>query len=146
MLKKLPPNLEKFESYEIKQWYISKIPVIRVRKSGEDYYLTVKSQGHVSRIEHELKLDKTEFENLVKISATHPIEKRRYLIPIHNDLTAELDVFHSEPYKNLKMVEVEFKSEEEAKEFYPPEWFGSEVSFDPQYKNAVMALDKKDSN
>jgi CYTH domain-containing protein len=40
----------------------------------------------------------------------------------------------------LHLVTMEFASEEEARSFHPPEWFGPEVTADPRYTNQSLAL------
>jgi adenylate cyclase len=135
----LPPGLERYPVTPIRQWYISREPVIRIRDAGGEYFLTVKSKGDLSRMEHELPLTEPEFQNLLPLATTHPIEKKRYRIPLSASLTAELDVF-SGHHQELVLVEVEFASEAEANAFSPPDWFGEDVTKDPQYKNNNLAI------
>lgn len=40
----------------------------------------------------------------------------------------------------LHLVTTEFGTEEEARSFHPPEWFGPEVTADPRYANQSIAL------
>jgi CYTH domain-containing protein len=40
----------------------------------------------------------------------------------------------------LNLVTIEFDTEEEARGFHPPEWFGPEVTGDPRYTNQSLAL------
>lgn len=49
-------------------------------------------------------------------------------VPGNDHLTIELDVFEGH-YDGLILAEVEFASEEEAKAFNPPAWFGEDVTF-----------------
>ena len=74
------------------------------------------------------------------------IKKDRYIIPMDDDpdgLVCELDVF-KEDLEPLVMAEIEFVSEEEARAFDPPYWFGEEVTDQPAYQNANMSLRKSD--
>ena len=65
--------------------------------------------------------------------------KKRWLIPLQDDLTAELDVFAA-PYEGLYLAEVEFPSKEAAEAFTPPSWFGEEVTYSPLYHNSTLSL------
>ena len=44
--------------------------------------------------------------------------------------------------KGLMLAEVEFKTEEEAKNFKPPQWFGREVTFSGEYQNSYLSTHK----
>ena len=41
----LPENLEQYPSKAIEQGYLCTEPVVRIRKSNDNYYLTYKSKG-----------------------------------------------------------------------------------------------------
>ena len=56
LVRSLPENLEQFPRKRMEQAYISTSPVIRVRRCDEDYILTCKGRGFLSREEHELLL------------------------------------------------------------------------------------------
>jgi CYTH domain-containing protein len=88
--------------------------------------------------EIELPLSKEAYEHLKEKIDGHLIKKTRYLIPLKNGLTAELDVFH-ERLEGLLFVEVEFPDEEAASKFIPPEWFNEDVSFNKHYKNNYLS-------
>lgn len=66
----LPENLEQYPSKVIEQGYLCTEPVVRIRKSNEDYYLTYKSKGLLSREEYNLPLTKEAYEHL-KLSLIH---------------------------------------------------------------------------
>jgi CYTH domain-containing protein len=68
------------------------------------------------------------------------IEKVRHLVSLPTGLTAEVDLFLGR-HSGLQIVEVEFKSVEDAEKFQAPHWFGDEVTYDVRYVNAVMARD-----
>ena len=69
------------------------------------------------------------------------ISKKRYLIPLPDGLTIELDVFAA-PFEGLWIAEVEFSSEEQANAFTPPEWFGEEVTWSSEYHNSTLSRKK----
>ena len=66
------------------------------------------------------------------------IQKRRYLIPLAEKYTIELDVFEG-ALAPLVLAEVEFETEEEANTFVPPEWFGEDVTFSTKYHNSTLS-------
>ena len=42
LLKHIPSDLDKYESKKIAQGYLCTSPVVRVRRSNDDYYMTYK--------------------------------------------------------------------------------------------------------
>ena len=145
LVKKLPENLEEYGCLMIEQAYLCASPTVRVRKENEEYYLTYKSSRNmpgnsaISHEEYNLPLDVDSYKKLLNKHDGRIIKKRRYLIPLDDGLTAELDVFEGE-LSPLMVVEVEFDTENEAYEFEGPEWFGEDVSEDYKYKNSYLAL------
>ena len=145
-IKQLPENLEQYEKKEIEQAYLCTNPVLRARKSNEEYYLTYKSKAGVVVAENatarsceeiELPLNKTSYEHLREKADGQIIVKTRYLIPIENGRTIELDIFHG-CLTGLVFAEIEFESEEEAAAYVMPDWFDKDVTFDRRYSNAAM--------
>jgi len=139
LVKNIPANLHLYEKKEIIQGYISIDPTIRLRKSDDEYFLTIKGKGHLKREEMEFRLTKEQFENLWAKVDSATINKTRYYIPLENNLIAELDIYHKD-LNNLLTVEVEFDSEKASEYFIPPEWFGEDVTHDSRYKNNNIAV------
>lgn len=138
LLKKMP-KLENYECHKIEQAYLCTNPVVRVRREDENYYMTYKGGGMMTREEYNLPLNKEAYEHLVKKADGNVIGKTRYLIPLEYDgLIAEVDVFDA-PFAPLVMAEVEFQTEEQANQFEAPEWFGTDVTFDGRYHNSYMS-------
>lgn len=150
LIKEIPLKLEEYRYTDMEQGYISVTPVIRVRKDGGKYILTVKSKGLLSRQEFELDLSKAEYDSLLKKIEGNIISKRRYIIPLtvtegttgdmamDETLKIELDVFKA-PYDGLIYAEVEFPTEAAAAAFTPPAWFKREVTYDPTYSNSNLS-------
>lgn len=143
----LPGDLSEYPCKNIEQGYLCRKPTLRIRKSNEDYILTYKMKlepkgsGEVSPLvneEVELPLTKESFENLLKKIEGNIISKKRYLIPLEDGLTAELDVFGG-CLKGLIFVEVEFPDEKTAVEFVLPDWFGKDLSADKRFSNYHLA-------
>ncbi len=150
LIKEIPIELNKYRYVDMEQAYISVSPVIRVRKADENYILTVKSKGLLSRQEFELDISESEYKNLLKKAEGNIISKRRYIIPltdtegttgdrtIDKTLKIELDVFNA-PYYGLIYAEVEFPTESAATTFHPPSWFKKDVTYDPTYSNSSLS-------
>ena len=109
----LPQNLDTYPRKEIEQGYINRNPVVRIRRSNNNYILTCKGEGLMAREEFELPLSKEAFEHMKPKTDGIFIKKTRYLIPYAEKYTIELDVFHGK-LAPLQLAEVEFSSIEEA--------------------------------
>lgn len=139
LVKKVPDNLESYECKKISQGYLCTNPVVRIRRSDDEYYLTYKGKGLMVREEYNLPLTMEGYEHMLPKVDGRLIEKSRYLIPLEGNLTAELDIFEGD-LAPLILVEVEFDSVEAANAFTPPEWFGDDVTESTKYHNSNMAL------
>ena len=137
-LKTLPERLEDYPHHHIEQAYLSVDPVVRVRKEDDEYYLTYKGKGMMVREEYNLPLNKESFEHMVTKIDGLLIEKKRYLIPLKDGLTAELDIFEGS-LAPLLLVEVEFDSVEAAEAFTAPDWFGEDVTNSGKYHNSNLS-------
>ena len=137
LIRQMPEPLDCYPHTPMEQAYISTEPVIRIRRSGEQYWLTCKGPGLLKREEFELPLTEESYGALLLKAEGAPIVKDRYEIPMGEHLI-QMDVFHP-PLAPLIMAEVEFSSEEEASAFCPPDWFGEEVTQDPCYTNAYLS-------
>ncbi|PKM68841.1 MAG: adenylate cyclase [Firmicutes bacterium HGW-Firmicutes-2] len=136
IVSKLPDQLASYPKKEILQGYVSTTPVIRIRKSNEDYFLTCKGKGLLAREEFEIPISAIEFEHLSSKLDYYLIHKIRYLIP-YGDFTIELDVF-KDRLEGLILAEVEFHSLEAAHIFDVPDWFEDEVTEDGRYQNNAL--------
>ncbi len=142
-IKKLP-ELSGYVCNHIEQGYLNKTPVVRIRQRNQDYILTYKSRiGHNNDEiaicdEVELPLTKESYLHLRSKVDDNVITKKRYLIPLYDGLVAELDIFEGK-LAGLCVVEVEFGSEEEAKGFVLPDWFGEDVSSQKFYRNSFLS-------
>lgn len=149
LLNKQPENLEQYPHYGIEQAYILTQPVIRVRKktsyqtgslipSDISYILTVKGSGMLAREEFELPLDASAYEKLCQKAEGNIITKTRYLLPLPEGLTMELDVF-ANTFEGLVMAEIEFPDEQTANSYALPAFVKSEVTFDTRFHNSTMS-------
>ncbi|MCI7531823.1 MAG: CYTH domain-containing protein [Lachnobacterium sp.] len=138
LVRKLPENLEQYNKKKIAQGYLCTEPVVRIRRSNNDYYMTYKGDGLMVREEYNLPLTQEAYEHLRPKIDGLLIAKTRYLIPLDNKLTAELDVFE-EDLNGLVIVEVEFNTVEEANAFHAPDWFGEDVTNSGKYHNSYLS-------
>lgn len=142
---RIPFDISAFPYKEIKQGYILHSPALRIRKENEDYILTYKDKGGLSREEINITIPSDAGEKLFTKCDGHIIDKTRYLIPADTkdltsgrDLVIELDVFHGE-FSSLCYAEVEFDSEESAHSYNPPEWFGRDVTGIRGFSNSDLS-------
>ena len=138
LVKTTPTNLDQYENKKIAQGYLCTEPVVRIRRSNNDYYITYKGDGLMVREEYNLPLTKEAYDHLRPKIDGFLIAKTRYLIPLDGKLTAELDVFE-EDLSGLTIVEVEFDSIEEANTFTAPDWFGEDVTNSGKYHNSYLS-------
>ena len=151
-LKQLPADLESYPSHHIEQAYLCTSPVVRIRKQDNQYILTYKGSGMMTREEYNLPLTEEAYYHLREKADGNIISKQRYNIPLKNpcfkegsplppddySLTIELDVFDA-PFAPLVMAEVEFGSKAAAEAFLPPDWFHEDVTYCREYHNSYMS-------
>jgi adenylate cyclase len=141
LIERLPDDLERHPSEPIDQGYLTaggEGAEVRVRRRGEATVLTVKAGAGRSREEEELAIDPERFERLWRLTAGRRLRKRRHRIPLPGGVEAELDVY-LDALEGLRVVEVEFPSEEAADAFRAPAWFGPEITGDARYSNRELA-------
>lgn len=138
LMKELPGDLESYPFHQIEQGYLCTGPVVRIRRQDTEYYLTYKSKGLMAREEYNLPLTEEAYMHLRTKVDGNLIAKKRYLIPIKDGLTVELDVFEGK-LQGLFLAEVEFETEEEATAFAAPEWLGEDVTYSMEYHNSVLS-------
>lgn len=138
------PDLSTYPKRVIEQGYLSRNPVVRVRKDNDNYYLTYKAKGFMAREEYNLPLNKEAYEHLIKKADGNIISKVRYLIPEKNGLTIELDIFEKD-FEGLTLAEVEFESKEDALNYEVPEFFVKDVTECKEYHNSQMSTMDKSS-
>lgn len=138
LIKALPDNLEEYPYKQIEQGYLNTDPVVRIRRSNDAYTLTYKGKGLMVREEYNLPLNAESFAHLKEKIDGRLIKKRRYLIPLDDSHTIELDIFEGD-LAPLQLAEVEFATEEDANNFVPPAWFGEDVTFSNKYHNSTLS-------
>ena len=138
LIRELPENLETYSYHDIEQAYLCTAPVVRIRRQDDRYILTYKSSGMMAHEEHPLPLNRDAPAHPTAKPHPHVITKRRYLIPLDDVLTIELDLF-SGTFAGMILAEVEFPTEEAANTFTPPDWFIEDVTFKKEYHNSYLS-------
>jgi CYTH domain-containing protein len=140
LVRRLPDGLTSYPSNEISQGYLVSRASglqVRLRKSGPHYCLTFKRGRGRVREEREIELSAAQFDKLWPATEGKRLVKTRYEIPL-GQRVVEIDVYH-ERHEGLVVAEVEFDTEESAKNFRPPDWLGDDVTGDPRYSNQLLA-------
>lgn len=169
LLLSMPQNLDEYKKKEIEQGYLNRKPVVRIRKSNNDYILTYKSKVDkeqdsdeaIVNNEIEAALTKEAFYHLLEKIDGHVVEKTRYIIPIgtcrDNCPGLSVDDIDEDGRKSadcelkieldvfrgrlegLKYAEVEFPTVAAAEAFKKPDWFGEDVTNDRRYRNGHLS-------
>jgi CYTH domain-containing protein len=137
-----PGALEQHPHRRIEQGYVAIDPdgtEVRVRRRGDDRTLTIKSGAGLVRTEEEWALEAPRFDALWPLTDGRRVVKTRYLVPLEDGLTAEVDVYE-DALAGLVTAEVEFESEPASAAFAPPGWLGTEVTGDARYANRELAV------
>ncbi len=131
-------------------------------KPGEYGSAEANSNGDIGQTEYNMPLDQASYEHMAQKADGNVIRKKRYLIPLNEDafskeyldkdqglkkalengdVKIELDVFKA-PFEGRILAEVEFPSEEAARNYKPAAWFDQDVTGDRRYSNSQMSLEK----
>ena len=111
---------------------------VRLRRYGGRCLLTVKRGSGLERDEGEIGLSEAQLETLWPATAGRRVVKTRRVGEV-DGVGVELDVFEG-ALDGLVVAEVEVGSEEAARAFRPPAWFGREVTDDARYANRSLAV------
>ena len=100
--------------------------------------LTVKSAAPgLRRSEFEYPIPLDDARAMLPLAIGNVITKERHIVPA-GDLRWEVDVFHG-AHQGLIMAEIELASTDQTVDL--PDWLGEEVTDDPRYYNAALALE-----
>lgn len=123
----------------IRQFYLAVREGVSIRvrrREGRPAVLTVKTGAGLSRGEFEYDIPDADADALEASHLGTVVEKRRHLVPL-GDLTIEVDVFAG-ALAPLVLAEIELPTADHAVSL--PSWIGPEVTHDPRFTNAAMAL------
>lgn len=135
----VPDDVEVLKKITIHQSYLATgEEEVRIRKSvvegNTQYLLTIRKGRGITRNNFEMEISEDTYLQLLKGVKNRVLSKTRSKVPLGNNVV-DVDVYHHLQFDNLIIIEIEFESEEEARAFIPPHWFGQEVTDDPSYTN-----------
>ncbi len=133
---RLATVLQSLHGTHMRQGYLAQGNItVRVRITDTQAWLTLKSATvGLTRSEFEYPIPIQDADALLTLSAGPVLAKTRYRVPV-DDHVFEVDVFHG-AIAPLVIAEVELRSEHEL--FMRPDWLGTDVSHDPQYRNSDL--------
>ena len=110
---------------------------VRVRSDGVTAWLTIKGKSEgIRRAEFEYAIPTADAAEIMTLCGSLVVEKVRYRI-LQGAHVWEVDEFAG---RNAGLVTAEIELTTPEDKFQRPEWLGSEVSDDPRYLNANLAL------
>ena len=95
------------------------------------------SNDGLIRDEVNIDITKEQYNNLIIKQEGKTIHKTRYQFYADGQLIA-IDIFHGD-LDGLAYMEIEFKTEEESREYKEPKWVIKDVTSDVNYKNGHLA-------
>lgn len=151
-IKYLPKEIETIKKITQKHIFKDMVCSIRVRESidlfskEKIYTHTIKARGEKTKLysinELEKTIKKEEYKSLKPFKGSRIIQKYRFIIPLQNDLKAEVDVFDGW-MRGLVIAEVEFKSVQQAKNFKMPKWFEKPVPH-KEFSNRMLSTKSRE--
>jgi CYTH domain-containing protein len=139
----LPDNLAECDHHEVLDVYFpaeAVHPRMRIRKKGDAYMLTKKTQPDVAdasvQIEENVVLTREEFEAL-RAGHGKVVSKVRYNVPVGSHV-AEVDVFTGD-LAGLVLVDIEFDSVQERDAFEKPAFCGVDVTQEDFIAGGMLA-------
>lgn len=134
-------ELQYARTEDIQQGYLLREETreLRVRRKGDQCFLTEKKGAGLSREEHEIGITEAMFLALWPLTGGCQLEKARTTFDLQGQ-TLELDIYRGS-LEPLMVLEAEFSTEEDAMKWSAPWFAGAEVTGDKRYKNAQLAVD-----
>ena len=162
-VKYLPENIKIEKVTNIKQCFIynDKITLVRLRKittlndnsaPKTEYIYTVKTKGDIEykkddelgkKYEIENNITEKEYSKLLERKISNSIDKTRIVVPIKDNLKAEIDIYYGY-LEGLLTLEVEFENEVEANSFVKPDWFGEELGYKVLSNRKLSEMSKEE--
>lgn len=111
---------------------------VRVRITEAAATLTVKAGRGLTRTEVEVGIGVDQAEALWSHTDGRRVDKVRHSVPVGAGMVADVDVYEGS-LAGLCTAEVEFESQDAARAFEPPAWFGPDLTDAPGWDNASLA-------
>lgn len=134
-----PIGLELISEVEVEQGYISFEPELRIRKAldkrtgKEEFWLTLKGEGDLTRREVETEISSDFYYDTADFLEVRMIQKeyRKYRL---GEWKLEVSLVDPGTDWEFFYAEIEFPTEQDAKDFVVPAYFGREITFNEDYK------------
>ena len=134
-----PVGLELLNEVDIEQGYVSFGPEVRIRKAvdkqtrKEEFRLTIKGDGDLSREEIETEITSDFYYDTVEFLRVQMVKKdyKKYQL---GPWKLEVALVDKGTDWEFYYAEIEFPTEQEAKDFVVPSYFGREITFEDDYK------------
>jgi CYTH domain-containing protein len=130
------PDLSNLKSVIYERYYIYRDENVemRVQKKGNKFELERKVViNKLKAIKTKTEISKPEFEKLKTICSKEILREGYFL---NSSLNISIKIYHGK-HEGLSRVEVEFNSEDDAKAFQIPDWFGKEIT------DSILSRDSK---
>ena len=134
------PNLDPISRHQISQGYLSINPEVRIRSmppchpESDEFTLCVKGDGTIARQEIEVPISGEQFRQLKELVPGTMIHKQYRKFLLENGEIVHCSLVDGRTMHSFMYAEVEFQPHEDPYAFAVPEWFGKEVTADPEYK------------
>lgn len=159
-VKEIPSNFKISQMTDIEQAFIYKDnnTIIRIRKVTDKkekstrYIYTIKTTGDIEynnnydigkKYEIENDISKEEYEELIQRKISNIINKTRIVVPIEENLKAEIDIYY-DYLEGLLTAEIEFPNEEIAKTYQKPDWLGEELGYKELSNRKLAEMTKEE--
>ncbi|MBR3811745.1 MAG: adenylate cyclase [Agathobacter sp.] len=134
-----PRGLELISEVDIEQGYISFDPEVRIRKAIdrkkqiEEYRITIKGNGDLTRSEMESEISGEFYHDTVAFLNVEMVKKdyKKYKL---GPWELEVALVDAGTEWEFYYAEIEFPTEQDAKDFVVPAYFGEEITYNKDYK------------
>ena len=134
-----PVGLELLSEVEIEQGYISFDPEVRIRRARdlrtekEEYRITMKGNGDLAREEVETDIS-ADFYYDAAVFLSGRVIKKDYKKYKFGPWKLEVALVDPGTSWEFYYAEIEFPTEQEARDFVVPDFFGEEITYNEDYK------------
>lgn len=143
-VEEIPFALDDLKPIYITQYYL-KVNTnyeVRIKKCNNQYTQAEIIQKEKDVIKKETEMTKEQFDIINQCFVGDPIEKKRYIVSLPDNLLAEIDV-HQGKTAGLISAKVKFKDEIQAYSFIKPDWFGEDITNDLGLRSKYLAVKPK---
>ena len=134
-----PTGLELISEVDIEQGYLSFEPELRIRKAVdkstgiEEFWMTIKGEGDLSRKETETAISSDCSRDTVEF-LNGKVLRKDYKKYQFGPWELEVSLVDSGTEWEFYYAEIEFPTEQDAKAFEVPAYFGEEITYNKEYK------------